>query len=40
MGNSIGNSVAAVVTAAWEHDVDFVSAKRALDGEVRVDVTA
>ena len=40
LGNLIGNCVATVVIAAWEHDLDKEKAKRVLDGEVAVDVTA
>jgi aerobic C4-dicarboxylate transport protein len=40
LGNLIGNCVATVVIAAWEHDLDRDKAKRVLDGEVAVDVTA
>jgi len=40
LGNLIGNCVATVVIAAWEHDLDKDKAKRVLDGEVAVDVTA
>jgi hypothetical protein len=28
------------VIGAWEHEVDMTTAKRVLDGEMRVDVTA
>jgi len=40
LGNLIGNCVATVVIAAWEHDLDKEKAKRVLDGEVAVDVTS
>ena len=40
LGNLIGNCVATVVIAAWEHDLDRDKAKRVLDGEVAIDVTA
>jgi len=40
LGNLIGNCVATVVIGAWEHEVDLPTAKRVLDGEVQVDVTA
>jgi aerobic C4-dicarboxylate transport protein len=40
VGNLIGNCVATVVIGAWEHEVDMTTAKRVLDGEVAVDVTA
>jgi aerobic C4-dicarboxylate transport protein len=40
LGNLIGNCVATVVIAAWEGDLDRDKAKRVLDGEVAVDVTA
>jgi aerobic C4-dicarboxylate transport protein len=40
VGNLIGNCVATVVIGAWEHEVDMPTAKRVLDGEVAVDVTA
>jgi aerobic C4-dicarboxylate transport protein len=40
LGNLIGNCVATVVVGAWEHEVDMPTAKRVLDGEVAVDVTA
>ncbi len=40
VGNLIGNCVATVVIGAWEHEVDFPTAKRVLDGDVVVDVTA
>jgi len=40
LGNLIGNCVATVVIAAWEKDLDLATAKRVLDGEIAVDVTA
>jgi len=40
LGNLIGNCVATVVIGAWEHEVDLPTARRVLDGEVQVDVTA
>jgi aerobic C4-dicarboxylate transport protein len=40
VGNLIGNCVATVVIGAWEHEVDMPTAKRVLDGEMAVDVTA
>ncbi len=40
VGNLIGNCVATVVIGAWEHEVDMPTARRVLDGEVAVDVTA
>jgi aerobic C4-dicarboxylate transport protein len=40
LGNLIGNCIATVVIGAWEHEVDLPTAKRVLDGEVHVDVTA
>jgi aerobic C4-dicarboxylate transport protein len=40
LGNLIGNCVATVVIGAWEHEIDMPTAKRVLDGEVAVDVTA
>ena len=40
LGNLIGNCVATVVIAAWEKDLDLVTAKKVLDGEVLVDVTS
>jgi aerobic C4-dicarboxylate transport protein len=40
LGNLIGNCVATVVIGAWEHEVDLPTAKRVLDGDVQVDVTA
>jgi aerobic C4-dicarboxylate transport protein len=40
LGNLIGNCVATVVIGAWEHEVDLPTAKRVLDVEEQVDVTA
>jgi aerobic C4-dicarboxylate transport protein len=40
LGNLIGNCVATVVIAAWEKDIDLGTAKKVLDDEVTVDVTA
>jgi aerobic C4-dicarboxylate transport protein len=40
LGNLIGNCVATVVIGAWEHEVDLPTAKRVLDGDMQVDVTA
>src|ERR1700688_1735648 len=40
LGNLIGNCVATVVIGAWEREVDLPTAKRVLDGDVQVDVTA
>jgi aerobic C4-dicarboxylate transport protein len=40
LGNLIGNCIATVVIGAWEHEVDISKAKRVLDGDVQVDVTA
>jgi aerobic C4-dicarboxylate transport protein len=40
LGNLIGNCVATVVIAAWENDIDLGTAKKVLDDEVTVDVTA
>jgi len=40
LGNLIGNCVATVVVAAWEGDLDRDKARRVLDGEELVDVTA
>jgi aerobic C4-dicarboxylate transport protein len=40
VGNLIGNCVATVVVGAWEGDLDRAQAKRVLDGEELVDVTA
>jgi aerobic C4-dicarboxylate transport protein len=39
-GNLIGNCVATVVVAAWEGDLDLAKARRVLDGDEFVDVTA
>jgi aerobic C4-dicarboxylate transport protein len=39
-GNLIGNCVATVVIAAWEGDLDRITAKRVLDGHDAVDFTA
>ena len=39
-GNLIGNCVATVVVAAWEGDLDLAKARRVLDGNELVDVTA
>ena len=39
LGNLIGNCVATVVVAAWEKDLDVVTARRVLDGTVAVDLT-
>jgi aerobic C4-dicarboxylate transport protein len=39
-GNLIGNCVATVVIGAWEGDFDRLKARRILDGEELVDVTA
>lgn len=39
-GNLIGNCVATVVVAAWEGDLDHAKARRVLNGEEFVDVTA
>jgi aerobic C4-dicarboxylate transport protein len=39
-GNLIGNCVATVVVAAWEGDIDRDKARRVLNGEEIVDVTA
>ncbi len=39
-GNLIGNCVATVVVAAWEGDLDLAKARRVLDGDELVDVTA
>jgi hypothetical protein len=36
----IGNCVANAAVAAWEKDIDLPIARRVLDREVRVDVTA
>jgi aerobic C4-dicarboxylate transport protein len=40
LGNLIGNCIATVVIAAWEKDLDLPTARKVLDGEVAVDVTA
>jgi aerobic C4-dicarboxylate transport protein len=40
VGNLIGNCVATVVVGAWEGDLDHARAKRVLDGDETVDVTA
>jgi aerobic C4-dicarboxylate transport protein len=40
LGNLIGNCVATVVVAAWEGDLDLAKARRVLDGDELVDVTA
>src|ERR1700693_5442606 len=40
LGNLIGNCVATVVIGAWEYEGDLPTAKRVLDGDVKVDVTA
>jgi aerobic C4-dicarboxylate transport protein len=40
LGNLIGNCVATVVVAAWEGDLDHAKAKRVLEGDELVDVTA
>jgi aerobic C4-dicarboxylate transport protein len=40
VGNLIGNCVATVAIGAWEHEVDLPTAKRVLDGDIVVDVTA
>jgi aerobic C4-dicarboxylate transport protein len=37
-GNLIGNCVATVVIAAWEHDLDIARAKQVLAGDVVVDI--
>src|SRR5580704_9484935 len=37
-GNLIGNCVATVVIAAWEHDLDIARAKQGLAGDVVVDI--
>jgi aerobic C4-dicarboxylate transport protein len=39
LGNLIGNCVATVVIAAWEHDLDLPLAREVLSGEVAVDLT-
>jgi aerobic C4-dicarboxylate transport protein len=40
LGNLIGNCVATVFVAAWEGDLDLAKARRVLDGDELVDVTA
>jgi aerobic C4-dicarboxylate transport protein len=40
LGNLIGNCVATVVIAAWEHELDRERARHVLDGTQAVDVTA
>ena len=40
LGNLIGNCVATVVVAAWEGDLDRERARRVLDGEEPVEMTA
>jgi len=40
VGNLVGNCVATVVIGAWEGDLDLAQARRVLDGEEVVDVTA
>jgi aerobic C4-dicarboxylate transport protein len=40
LGNLIGNCVATIVIGAWEHEVDLPTAKRVLDGDMQVDLTA
>lgn len=40
LGNLIGNCVATVVVAAWEGDLDRERARRVLDGQEPLDVTA
>jgi aerobic C4-dicarboxylate transport protein len=40
LGNLIGNCVATIVIGAWEHEVDLPTAKRVLDGDMHVDLTA
>jgi aerobic C4-dicarboxylate transport protein len=40
LGNLIGNCVATVVIAAWEGDLDLAAARKVLNREVIVDVTA
>ena len=40
LGNLIGNCVATVVIGTWEHEVDLPTARKVLDGEMAVDVTA
>jgi aerobic C4-dicarboxylate transport protein len=39
LGNLIGNCVATVVIAAWEHDLDLTLAREVLSGQVAVDLT-
>jgi aerobic C4-dicarboxylate transport protein len=36
-GNLVGNCVATVVVAAWEHDLDHDQAKKVLDGNISTD---
>jgi aerobic C4-dicarboxylate transport protein len=36
-GNLVGNCVATVVVAAWEHDLDHEQAKKVLDGNISTD---
>jgi aerobic C4-dicarboxylate transport protein len=38
LGNLIGNCVATVVIAAWEHELDLTLAKEVLSGQVAVDL--
>jgi aerobic C4-dicarboxylate transport protein len=38
LGNLIGNCVATVVIAAWEHDLDLALAREVLSGQVAVDL--
>jgi len=38
LGNLIGNCVATVVIAAWEHDLDVALAKKVLAGDIVVDL--
>ena len=40
LGNLIGNCVATVVIGAWEGDFDRATARRVLDGEIPVEITA
>jgi aerobic C4-dicarboxylate transport protein len=40
VGNLIGNCVATVAVGAWEKDIDVAAARKVLDGDVTVDVTA
>jgi aerobic C4-dicarboxylate transport protein len=40
LGNLIGNCVATIVIGAWEHEVDLPTAKRVLDRDMQVDLTA